>query len=104
MDDQPNVRRTLHHCARRIFCRSCVGNDADTNALQLYIYPAARYIEEGERLCFFDVMARARSRREIVLGYKPFGMRPLVNPKNKSARVITRADTEGFVVMAEGDE
>lgn len=57
----------------------------------------------GENLTFFEMMIRARAKREIVIGYKNFNMaKPEVNPKNKDERSLNVDDTAAFVVMALG--
>lgn len=51
---------------------------------ELYVFTANRYLYPGETISFFELIARARERAEIVLGYKGYDMdRPMLNPPDK---------------------
>lgn len=59
----------------------------------------------SETLNFYEVLLRARARQEIVIGYKNFGMdKPVVNPKDKDARVLSVDLTDTLVVLSLGLE
>lgn len=48
-------------------------------------------------------MIRGRVKREIIIGYKNFDMmKPIVNPKDKDARILNVDDTAALVVLAMG--
>ncbi|KAK9820268.1 hypothetical protein WJX72_008313 [[Myrmecia] bisecta] len=69
---------------------------------ELYIYPAARYLGASDTLSFFDVMARARTKCEIIVGYKQVGEPDVrLNPQDKAAKRLSLSTTQVFVVMAE---
>lgn len=67
----------------------------------MHIRPADLYLREGEELSFFEILLRARQRREIVIGYRTANAeRAVINPPAKSER---RRWSLGdvFVVIAE---
>uniref|UniRef100_A0A061QVV7 Ion channel pollux n=1 Tax=Tetraselmis sp. GSL018 TaxID=582737 RepID=A0A061QVV7_9CHLO len=71
---------------------------------ELYVHSAKRYIYPREKVSFFDIVARARQRNEIVVGYKlRSSQRPILNPPQKHERNLTLAGTEQVVVLAEED-
>ncbi|KAK0608476.1 hypothetical protein LWI29_031250 [Acer saccharum] len=54
---------------------------------ELHIRPADVYLRDSEELSFFEVLLRARQRREIVIGYRLFNTeRAIINPSSKSER------------------
>ncbi|KAH8971535.1 hypothetical protein BDL97_02G148100 [Sphagnum fallax] len=56
---------------------------------------------ETEELSFYDIMSRARHRKEIVLGYQhAFEDHPIMNPPDKAA-IKTWYAHDGFIVLAE---
>ncbi|KAM7277836.1 hypothetical protein ACFE04_004970 [Oxalis oulophora] len=68
---------------------------------ELQIRPADLYLREGEELSFYEVLLRARQRREIVIGYRSVNAeRAIINPPAKTER---RKWSSGdvFVVIAE---
>ena len=67
-----------------------------------WLIPHPSCCRHGECLNFYEVMLRARERNEIVLGFRNSGMRaPVLNPKNKSERMLALGATTSFVTMAE---
>lgn len=51
------------------------------------IRPSEFYIYDQEELCFYEIMIRARGRREIVIGYRLEDTdRAIINPPNKARR------------------
>ena len=69
----------------------------------MHVGNAVRNVRVGETLSFYDMMIRARAKREIVIGFKNFGMtKPVVNPKDKASRILNIEDTAAFVVLALG--
>ncbi|XP_021604222.1 ion channel CASTOR isoform X3 [Manihot esculenta] len=68
---------------------------------EMHIRPADLYLREGEELSFFEILLRARQRREIIIGYRTANAeRAVINPPAKSER---RRWSLGdvFVVIAE---
>jgi DNA-binding LacI/PurR family transcriptional regulator len=56
---------------------------------------------ETEELSFYNIMSRARHRKEIVLGYQhAFEDHPIMNPPDKAA-IKTWHAHDGFIVLAE---
>ena len=54
---------------------------------------------------FYEILIRGRARKEIIIGYKNYGMdQPEVNPKDKSTRVLSIDMTDTFVVLSTGIE
>ncbi|KAH7532247.1 hypothetical protein JRO89_XSUnG0007800 [Xanthoceras sorbifolium] len=54
---------------------------------ELHIRQADVYLPDGEELSFFEVLLRARQRREIVIGYRLANAeRAIINPPSKSER------------------
>eukprot|EP00873_Tetraselmis_striata_P002629 jgi/Tetstr1/422893/TSEL_013677.t1 len=71
---------------------------------ELYVFTANRYLYPGETISFFELIARARERAEIVLGYKGYDMdRPMLNPPDKDKELLNLETTEYIVIMAEED-
>lgn len=64
------------------------------------IKPAEFYLFDQEELSFYDIMIRARQRREIVIGYRLANTeRAIINPSEKSEpRKWSHDDV--FVVVA----
>ena len=52
---------------------------------EFYVYPATRYCKAGEKASFWDLCARALSRRDILFGYIDVNRpnNPVLNPENK---------------------
>lgn len=74
----------------------------DANGSMMSVSPATKYIREGEELCFFDLMQRGRSRKEIVIGYKPRGSRyPILNPKDKRDVGLTLGTVDSVLLVSE---
>lgn len=49
------------------------------------IKPAEFYLFDQEELCFYDIMIRGRTRKEIVIGYRLSSQeRATINPSEKS--------------------
>lgn len=66
----------------------------------MYIRPAELYINPGEQATFFDMMARARQRKEIMIGYKSNrDEAAFINPPNKN-EVITWTSSHSFIVLS----
>lgn len=54
---------------------------------EMQIRGADLYISEGEELSFYEVLLRARQRREIVIGYRLANAeKAVINPPNKTAK------------------
>ncbi|KAJ8460963.1 hypothetical protein OPV22_033889 [Ensete ventricosum] len=70
---------------------------------EMCIKSAEYYLYEQEELCFYDIMVRARQRKEIVIGYR-FANTDLaiINPENKS-EVRKWSLDDVFVVISNGD-
>ena len=66
----------------------------------MYITPAEFYLFDQEELCFYDIMVRARQRREIVIGYRAANTeRAIINPCDKlKPRIWSHGDV--FVAIA----
>lgn len=53
----------------------------------MHIRQADLYLREGEEMSFYEIMLRARQRREIVIGYRIANAeRAVINPPAKSDR------------------
>ncbi|CAJ1963752.1 unnamed protein product [Sphenostylis stenocarpa] len=70
---------------------------------EMCIKPAEFYLFDQEELCFYDIMTRGRTRKEIVIGYRLANQdRAIINPSEKSEpRKWSLGDV--FVVIAKGD-
>jgi hypothetical protein len=70
---------------------------------EMYIRPGEMYLYDQEELSFYDIMARARQRHEIVIGYRLASQdRAVINPPNKlAARKWSLGDV--FIVLAEDE-
>ncbi|KAL0877242.1 hypothetical protein Bca101_026947 [Brassica carinata] len=67
---------------------------------ELCIRPAEFYIYDQEEVCFYDIMRRARQRREIIIGYRLAGMdQAVINPSDKSKLTKWSLD-DVYVVIA----
>lgn len=54
---------------------------------EMQIRPADLYLREEEEMNFYEIILRARQRREIVIGYRlADSERAIINPPNKSVR------------------
>jgi hypothetical protein len=83
----------------------------DADGSEIYLKPAWRYVGPGERVSFADLLARARARGEIALGWKhaasqddaakAFGI--VLNPKDKLAKVTIEND-DRIIVIAETED
>ncbi|KAJ6291439.1 hypothetical protein OIU76_023500 [Salix suchowensis] len=68
---------------------------------ELQIRQADLYLSEGEELSFYEVLLRARLRREIVIGYRAANAeRAVINPPAKTERRRWSLK-DAFVVIAE---
>ncbi|RZC75380.1 hypothetical protein C5167_050862 [Papaver somniferum] len=68
---------------------------------EMHIRQANLYLHEEEELNFFEVLLRARQRKEIVIGYRLANAeRAVINPPNKSER-RNWSSKDAFVVIAE---
>ncbi|KAM3702303.1 hypothetical protein ACJW31_04G015700 [Castanea mollissima] len=71
---------------------------------EMHIRHADLYLHEGEELSFYEILLRARQRREIVIGYRfANAERAVINPPAKSERRRWSLK-DLFVVIAEKDE
>ncbi|KAM3750131.1 hypothetical protein ACB098_04G014000 [Castanea mollissima] len=71
---------------------------------EMHIRHADLYLREGEELSFYEILLRARQRREIVIGYRfANAERAVINPPAKSERRRWSLK-DLFVVIAEKDE
>lgn len=81
--------------------------DADGN--ELYLKHPRLYAAENERVTFFDVMARARMRGEVCIGYRKVsdaadeGHGVFLNPANKT-EAFTLAEHDRVIVLAENGD
>ncbi|WCJ34777.1 Ion channel CASTOR [Euphorbia peplus] len=70
---------------------------------EMHIRQADLYLREGEELSFYEIILRARQRREIVIGYRAANAeRAVINPPSKSERKKWSLK-DVFVVIAEKD-
>lgn len=70
--------RRINHVIEELFA-------ADGN--EMCVKPAIFYLSDGEELCFYDLMLRARQRKEIVIGYRiAEADRAVINPSHKLRR------------------
>lgn len=68
---------------------------------ELQIRQSDLYLREGEELSFYEIILRARQRREIVIGYRlATAERAVINPPSKSNRQRWSVK-DVFVVIAE---
>ncbi|TVU44089.1 hypothetical protein EJB05_03521, partial [Eragrostis curvula] len=68
---------------------------------EMQIHPSDLYLREDEELNFFEVILRARQRKEIVIGYRLEGAeRAVINPTDKVSR-RRWSPKDVFVVIAE---
>ncbi|KAK1413630.1 hypothetical protein QVD17_35406 [Tagetes erecta] len=68
---------------------------------EMHIRQADLYIEEGEELSFYEILLRARQRREIVIGYRSSNVeKAVINPPGKMEKRRWSAK-DVFVVIAE---
>ncbi|KAJ6348964.1 hypothetical protein OIU77_006535 [Salix suchowensis] len=68
---------------------------------ELQIRQANLYLSEGEEMSFYEVLLRARQRREIVIGYRAANAeRAVINPPAKTERRRWSLK-DAFVVIAE---
>lgn len=68
---------------------------------EMQIHPSDLYLIEDEELNFFEVILRARQRKEIVIGYRLEGTeRAIINPTDKVSR-RRWSPKDVFVVIAE---
>ena len=69
----------------------------------MHVRQADLYLREGEELSFYEIILRARLRREIVIGYRLANAeRAVTNPPAKSERRRWSLK-DVFVVIAEKD-
>lgn len=70
---------------------------------EMCIKPAEFYLFDQEELCFYDIMIRGRTRKEIVIGYRLANQeRAIINPSEKSVPRKWSLDVV-FVVLASGE-
>lgn len=70
---------------------------------EMCIKPAEFYLFDQEELCFYDIMIRGRTRKEIVIGYRLSNQeRATINPSEKSVTRKWSLD-DVFVVIASGE-
>ncbi|KAG6550567.1 hypothetical protein Mapa_007936 [Marchantia paleacea] len=68
---------------------------------EMYIRPGEMYLYDQEELSFYDIMARARQRQEIVIGYRLASQdRAIINPPNKLT-VQKWSLEDVFIVLAQ---
>ncbi|KAK3001524.1 hypothetical protein RJ639_020283 [Escallonia herrerae] len=68
---------------------------------ELHIRQADLYLREGEELSFYEVLSRARQRREIVIGYRLANAeKAVINPPAKNEQ-RSWSEKDVFVVIAE---
>ncbi|XP_056177208.1 ion channel CASTOR-like isoform X2 [Syzygium oleosum] len=68
---------------------------------EMHIRPADLYLREGEELSFYELLLRARLRREIIIGYRLANAeKAVINPPAKDERQ-TWSVKDVFVVIAE---
>lgn len=68
---------------------------------ELQIRQADLYLREGEELSFYEVLLRARQRREVMIGYRlADAERAVINPPAKNERRRWSVK-DVFVVIAE---
>lgn len=69
----------------------------------MHIRQADLYVRDGEELSFYEILLRARQRREIVIGYRlADSERAVINPPAKGERRMWLMK-DVFVVIAEKD-
>jgi len=72
---------------------------------ELYVVPAAKYLHPDDELSFYDVISRAHEGGELIMGFvrkEEHGeVHPILNPKGKSRRNLTRDLVASFIVLAE---
>ncbi|KAL5096277.1 hypothetical protein RYX36_000604 [Vicia faba] len=70
---------------------------------EMCIKSAEFYLFDQEELCFYDIMIRGRTRKEIVIGYRLASQeRAIINPSEKSVTRKWSLD-DVFVVIASGE-
>jgi hypothetical protein len=70
---------------------------------EIYVKPATLYVGDDEVVSFLDVMARARTRGEVAIGWSPDGDKELaLNPPKKRTAQRLHEDAR-IVVLAERD-
>lgn len=76
-------------------------NLSDGQGNELHIRLADLYLRESEELSFYEIILRARQRKEIVIGYRlACAERAVINPPAKSERRKWSLK-DAFVVIAE---
>ncbi|KAF6173048.1 hypothetical protein GIB67_006424 [Kingdonia uniflora] len=84
--------RQINHVLEELFAEE--GNE-------MHIRQADLYLREEEELCFYEILLRARQRKEIVIGYRLSNAeRAVINPPSKSERRKWSLK-DVFVVIAE---
>lgn len=94
---------------------SCILNASHNISIQFKLYfhtlqgnemcirSAEYYLYEQEELSFYDIMVRARQRKEIVIGYRLASTdQAIINPENKS-EVRTWSLDDVFIVISNDD-
>ena len=74
----------------------------DEAGSELYLIPAANYLETGRATGFADIVAAARSRGEVALGYQvtnDAGVKVVINPRKD--RAVTLGEADCVIVLGE---
>lgn len=66
----------------------------------MYIRKAGIYLYDQEKLSFYEIMIRARQRKEVVIGYRRASQqRAIINPPDKNIPVPWSV-SDVFIVLA----
>lgn len=77
----------IMHLLIRLVNHSCNFCTLFFQGNELHIRLAEFYLHEGEELSFYEIIFRARQKREIVIGYRLANAeRAVINPPNKNER------------------
>lgn len=80
----------------KLYFHNLQGNEMCIRSAEYYLY-------EQEELSFYDLMVRARQRKEIVIGYRLASTdQAIINPENKS-EVRTWSLDDVFIVISNDD-
>lgn len=74
----------------------------DEAGSELYLIPAANYLQTGQATGFADIVAAARSRGEVALGYQvtnETGVEVVINPRKD--RLVTLGEADCVIVLGE---
>ncbi len=85
------------------------GDLFDSDGNEIYLKHVGRYVSPGEPASFFDVMARARARREVAIGYRSHAQRDqepdhgvVINPPDKTAPIAWSPE-DRVIVLSESE-